>query len=348
MSPGPLEICDPEGDIRLTVPLAIESGVEQQKCFIVSSKAMRLACDPWKKMLAPDSPFAEREKVGQGELSLPEDDAAPLAILLHIAHLNFDKIPQYMTFKDLLDLAVLTDKYGATKLVRPWIKSWICDVQHLLLMPAFEQWLWIAWEFGQIANFRRLAEHLVTEVRETADGRCITRSGRILDPLADSCRLPPDIIESILDVRRQVLQSLFDVFQPIIGKFTASDPYIKFCQNSHKNEASRRECELQTLTFASISLSIRQVGLSLEKSWVDEKDWSLAEITEKLLSIEGIPRRYPEGYIGSDVCANMAWRLRRAVERVLTTISSPVQDSHLHHLQRQAKACGLASRRRTV
>lgn len=193
MQPSRSETCDPEGDIRLTAPLTI-LGVKQQKTFLVSSKAMRLACDVWNKMLAPDSPFLEAKEVGHGKLSFPEDDAAPLAILLHIAHLNFDKVSHYISFQQLLDLAVLTDKYGATKLVRPWIQSWIAVVQHLLLQPAYEEWLWIAWEFGQSRSFRQLAVHLVQEVKRTADGQCVTQKGRILDPSADNCHLPPDII----------------------------------------------------------------------------------------------------------------------------------------------------------
>ncbi|KAL1633265.1 hypothetical protein SLS58_011154 [Diplodia intermedia] len=198
--PSLSETCDPEGDIRLIAPLTIV-GVEHQKTFIVSSKAMRLACKAWNKMLAPDSPFLEAKEV---ELSFPEDDAAPLATLLHIAHLNFDRVSHHISFQPLLDLAVLTDKYGATKLVRPWIKSWIASVQHLLLEPAHEEWLWIAWEFGQTTSFQQLAIHLVQEVKMTVDGQCVTQTGRILDPSADNCRLPPDIIESIMEIRLNV------------------------------------------------------------------------------------------------------------------------------------------------
>lgn len=193
IQPSLSETCDPEGNIRLTAPLTI-LGVKQQKAFIVSSKTMRLACKVWNRMLAPDSPFLEAKQVGHGKLSFPEDDAAPLAILLHIAHLNFDKVSHHISFQQLLDLAVLTDKYGATKLVRPWIRSWIANVQHLLLQTAHEEWLWIAWEFGQTTPFRQLAVHLVQEVKMTVDGQCVTQKGRILDPSADNCRLPPDII----------------------------------------------------------------------------------------------------------------------------------------------------------
>lgn len=153
------EICDPYGDLDLIAPV-MTAGAELNKRFKVSSKTMSRVCQAWKKMLDPDCPFVEARMVGQGELSLPEDDAAPLAILLHIAHLNFDRVPQELSFEELLALAVLTDKYDGTRLVQPWIQSWIAGLEYLLLEPGYEEWLWIAWEFGQLESFQRLALHL--------------------------------------------------------------------------------------------------------------------------------------------------------------------------------------------
>ncbi|KAF2136032.1 uncharacterized protein K452DRAFT_313517 [Aplosporella prunicola CBS 121167] len=174
-----------------------------------------------------------------------------------------------MNFRSLLDLLILTDKYGATKLVRPWIKTWIADVQHLLLEPAYEEWLWIAWEFGRLASFQELAVHLVKEVRVTANGRCVTQKGRILDPSGESCQLPPDIIESILGVRQQVIQSLFDIFQRFIKEFAAVRSQNIYgtrcnCSSMQENQDDKRQCDI--LAFGSLTLSLHQAGLSLEKS----------------------------------------------------------------------------------
>ncbi|KAF2137702.1 uncharacterized protein K452DRAFT_291307 [Aplosporella prunicola CBS 121167] len=321
-----LENCDPEGDIRLTAPLITTPGVKTQKSFIVSSNALRLACDPWNKMLAPDSPFAEKGKIGQGELSFPDDNAAPLAILLHIAHLNFDKVPQNMNFRSLLDLSILTDKYGATKLVRPWIKTWIAD------------------EFGRLASFQELAVHLVKEVRVTANGRCVTQKGRILDPSGESCQLPPDIIESILGVRQQVIQSLFDIFQRFIKEFAAVRSQNIYgtrcdCSSMQENQDDKRQCDI--LAFGSLTLSLHQAGLSLEKSWVDKKDRSITELSTKLLGIEVVMRGH-RGY--SSTCKNwlLKTELQQSINMVLSNIPSPVKDIHRRHLQRQAAACGAA------
>ncbi|KAL1615455.1 hypothetical protein SLS54_008986 [Diplodia seriata] len=335
------ETCDPEGDIRLTAPLTI-LGVKQQKTFIVSSKAMRLACKAWNKMLAPDSPFLEAKEVGHGKLSFPEDDAAPLATLLHIAHLNFDKVSSYTSFQPLLDLAVLTDKYGATKLVRPWIKTWIANVQHMLLVPAYEEWLWIAWEFGQTTSFQKLAIHLVQEVKLTADGQCVTQKGRILDPSADSCHLPPDIIESIMEIRLNVIQSLFDIYQSSIAKFTgarAANDKGTLCLNIYGDFDARRKCD--ALTFGSLTLSLRQAGLSVESSWVNNDDCSVRELSQKLL---GIQLFKCQDNAHRFECANssLETELQQSVQKVMASIPSPVKDSHIRHLQRQFEACGVA------
>ncbi|OJD38598.1 nuclear pore protein [Diplodia corticola] len=292
-SPRPIELppleesCDPDGDMRLTAPVRTPN-LKQQKCFVVSSKAMRLACAPWRVMLAPDGPFLEAQKIGQKELSFPDDDAAPLTTLLHIAHLNFDKVPQNMTFRSLLSLAVLTDKYGATRLVRPWIKSWITDVSHLLLDPGYEEWLWIAWEFGQIASFQQLARKLVSDVRMTSGGRFALRMGRILDPLADDSYLPPDIIESILNVRQQVIEDLFEIYRGHIQRFKAP-----VCGNTFEILSARKKCDLWT--FGSLTLPLHQAGLSLETPWTADTNWSIAELSQKLLSIKVVPfkHRFP-------------------------------------------------------
>ncbi|KAL1643529.1 hypothetical protein SLS58_004889, partial [Diplodia intermedia] len=113
---------DPQGDTRLLVKVD-----ESDKVFVVCAKAMCLACDAWKCMLSPDGFFKEAQPAADGmrEVELPEDDGNALAILLNIAHLRFDEVPETLTFSELLALSVLTDKYGAAKLVKPRVKTWI-------------------------------------------------------------------------------------------------------------------------------------------------------------------------------------------------------------------------------
>lgn len=150
-----------EGDTRLLVKA---DGVN--KVFVVSSQVMRLACDAWSRMLAPDGYFKEAQPTADGmkEVELPDDEGEALDILLNIAHLRFDKVPRTLDFQNLLDVAVLTDKYGITKLVEPWVHKWLENAKETFNIRSHEQWLWIAWEFGDAETFNQVCEHLVKTI----------------------------------------------------------------------------------------------------------------------------------------------------------------------------------------
>ncbi|KAK8159925.1 hypothetical protein BC567DRAFT_167590 [Phyllosticta citribraziliensis] len=131
----------------------------------------------------------------QREVALPDDDPTALKILLDIAHLRFKLVPATLDFPVLLKVTVLTDKYDATRLIRPWATSWINAAQHLVVRPGYEEWLWIAWELGQRHTFNNLTNHLVRTARLEENGKCVTEKNRTLDPCGTTHQnLPPDIV----------------------------------------------------------------------------------------------------------------------------------------------------------
>lgn len=193
-SPQTAVYFDPDGDTRL---LVTADGVE--KVFIVSSKIMTRVCDSWNHMLSPGGYFTESQPGPDGmkEVSLPDDDGDALSILLNIAHLNFEKVPDGLKFRKLLAVSVLTDKYGATKLVRPWVKAWVGQQIHKLEAFGHEEWLWMAWEFGLQCHFDTLVATLTRNAR-LENGRCciLHSSGckKFLSPQKENDFYPPDIL----------------------------------------------------------------------------------------------------------------------------------------------------------
>jgi hypothetical protein len=171
---------DHKGDVRLLV---------DQTILVVSSKAMSLISDPWNAMLGPEGAFSEAKSGRSEPIPLPDDDLGALSIILNIAHLRFDKVPAHLEFNQLLRLAVLTDKYQATQIVRPWISTWIKGLEHLANKDGHEEWLWIAWEFGLSNSFERVAKRLVLQSRTNSDKQCLTSSGKVLDK-----NMPPGIV----------------------------------------------------------------------------------------------------------------------------------------------------------
>ncbi|KAF9629993.1 hypothetical protein BFW01_g174 [Lasiodiplodia theobromae] len=92
-----------------------------------------------------------------------EDDPDALALLLRIAHLKFNEVPRALSLDALYEVAVLTDKYFATSLVKPWIKQWIEPLKISRIQWHDIKWLWIGWEFGDEDLFNRSVQWLLKD-----------------------------------------------------------------------------------------------------------------------------------------------------------------------------------------
>lgn len=146
------------GDLRLRV------GPEgQHTIFVVLSSSVRLASPVFHSMLNPHSPFMEGHSLGR-EFSFPEDDALSFYILLLIAHIQFSKLPEILSTKELFSLSVVCDKYDAVSTVRPWLDRWIAHAGQKDNDPLQVQlWLFIAWVAGDTAAFQLYNRNLALD-----------------------------------------------------------------------------------------------------------------------------------------------------------------------------------------
>lgn len=155
---------DSSGDLKLLVK---DTG-QQWKTLVVSSNAMCLASPVWRAMLDPKGHFREAT---EQEVRFPEDDLDALLIVLRIAHLKFRQLPESVTFKGLVDLAVLCDKYDTVAVVRKWLPQRLAPWHKHHLSPGFEEWLSVAWTFGDFATFPILTTSLVVSCDIDGAGR---------------------------------------------------------------------------------------------------------------------------------------------------------------------------------
>ncbi|KAF2135810.1 uncharacterized protein K452DRAFT_158783 [Aplosporella prunicola CBS 121167] len=326
---------DPNGDVRLLVPAPTPDSEETAKTFIVSSRVMGLACNAWDRML--NGHFKESQGAGADgdvrEVAFPDDDAAALMVLLNIIHLRFKEVPYQLPFATLVELAVLTDKYDLTTLVRPWYFTWMAGMQGHLLAPGFEQWLWVAWEFGHLDNFKTLADHLVRTVRVNGslseDGRlmCVTQGGKVLDPLDISQHMPPDIIENIIAIQQKVISAILDVYYKTLENYTSAyNSGRTVCQS----EAGKRfECD--AMAFGSLVLPLQQTGLGLVRTFAATEQLSVEELSAKLQGIQVM--HYHEE--SNCISKGMDKVIREIVQSMVSSIPCPLLPSHLSHIARQ-------------
>ena len=118
-----------DGDLRIHVTCSSErkkrlTGSDlplgDQETFVVSSAVMRIASPVWRTMFDPQGHFMESQcSFTHGEMDFPEDDADALLCVLRIAHLQFRTLPKTLDYAQLLNLAIICDKYDTVAIVRP-------------------------------------------------------------------------------------------------------------------------------------------------------------------------------------------------------------------------------------
>lgn len=171
---------DPNGDRCLIVGTG-----DNQKRFRVSSNAMCLASPVWKAMFTGGWKETTTE-----EISFPEADPNALSIALRIAHLQFKDLPSSVNFKELLRLAGICDEYDLVKIVRPFLAKWIERFERLALKNEYpEEWLLVAWTFGNRDVFGSITRRILLYARTNADGQCLNEKNKILEDF-----MPSDII----------------------------------------------------------------------------------------------------------------------------------------------------------
>ncbi|KAK8188459.1 hypothetical protein IWZ00DRAFT_576839 [Phyllosticta capitalensis] len=328
---------DDNGDLRLIVSNKMRP--RSSNIFLVSSKAMSMACDPWNSMLNGQFKESQPSSSGEREVELPDDHPNALAIPLHIAHLRFDLIPEQPTFSTLLNIAVLSDKYDATHILRPWATSWVNALSHTVEEPGYEEWLWVAWEFGQAKIFEDIATRLVRTINIGPDGKCQTPEGKILDPASSRQYLPPEIIESIMAIREKTVVDLLDIFYSKLESFVKNHSSGMTVCFGPKNENKVRQVECDAMVFGSLSLSLLEVGLSSQRMDPVAVTMSVDQLLEKLREVQAYETVIHE----TGGCKNLTTNesLLEYLEDVENSIPSPVLDLHHRHLQRQAKKLGL-------
>lgn len=135
----------------------------------VSSDALCLASPVWKKFVYPPWEI-ENEPEEEKQIDFSEDDSDALLILLNIAHLRFDQVPDCLPYQLLLDVATLCDQYDCVALVRPWLLTshWLKDEEIESASRCQPQWLFIAWVFGRELLFESIAKSLVKTMTNVA------------------------------------------------------------------------------------------------------------------------------------------------------------------------------------
>jgi hypothetical protein len=135
------------------------------------------------------------------QLDFTEDDRDALLILLEIAHLKFENIPEKpMSLESLFYLAVLCDKYDCVKLLRPWLFRWY-DYTTLFYERSrrLEQLLFVEWAFKK-DNLNKLTLLAVKTLglKPSRDYEFQTKKGQGKGAAIDLDHFPPTVLSEFI------------------------------------------------------------------------------------------------------------------------------------------------------
>ncbi|KAF4534778.1 Nuclear pore protein [Lasiodiplodia theobromae] len=252
-----------------------------------------------------------------------EDDPDALALLLRIAHLKFNEVPRALSLDALYEVAVLTDKYFATSLVKPWIKQWIEPLKISRIQWHDIKWLWIGWEFGDEDLFNRSVQWLLKDSDDLEQ--------YLQDP---EIATPPGLLESIAKARTKTINKILDEIYKYVDQYrVAYTPGLSsgFCIKG----PNARKCD--ALVFGSLALTLLQLGLTIDRRKSASITESINTIAEKVQSMQIY--ECDDDDSDHESCTSFQTALQSKVAKTVRKIPSPIQESHQIHLTRKKGLC---------
>jgi hypothetical protein len=174
-----LKCIDPQGDV------VINTSAEGFS-LLVSSKILSVASPVFAAMFSPH--FREGNSLATASapitIDLLEDAPAALENICNVLHYKHDLVTVQMRFHDLLEIAVVADKYDLAKSLGPWRDKWLNRV----ILPdcgscdggGWQREIFMMYVFGQASEFKSYTSMAITWTEPCEE------EGAMFEPLPDS------------------------------------------------------------------------------------------------------------------------------------------------------------------
>jgi hypothetical protein len=126
-------------------------------------------------------------------LNLKGDYPDAIRIILQIGTHEYPNLPKKLDFPDLVRLAEAAARWDCHALLAPFIDDWVAPWRARMCHPGYEQWLYIAHEFGYEDEYLGLSRRLATHCSVDAQDRLLALDGTVLEhrgkfPLDTLCK----------------------------------------------------------------------------------------------------------------------------------------------------------------
>ncbi|KAL0940476.1 nuclear pore protein-like protein [Colletotrichum truncatum] len=250
---------DPNGDLYLNVGAEVE---KTTKTYFVCSKALSRASTVFRKMLYGGFAESGHSDVDHGwTVDLPEDRQEPLELMLHIVHGAFDMVPEKLELTELYTFLVVTEKYDATAITRPWAKGWVEAVKSSLQNPLL---LGVAYELGDYQTFNAMVMKIATECHLDNDGDLVfgfageSRDSYDYKLRNLDCLIPDGLLDDASAIRKTLLIAMLDPYLNLYGALKNGDR----CMSSPGDPSGGKRCDSMLLGSLIRSFTAQNMDLT--------------------------------------------------------------------------------------
>jgi hypothetical protein len=114
------------------------------------------------------------------KLLLPNDSPDVMVQIMRIVHSKFNVVAQSLSFRQLVDLAVTSERYKMNQILIPFLPRWSMPYRQSILEPGKEEWLFVAYQFGYEEDYRLLAKHMAWNCRVDKLGYLVNSAGNVI------------------------------------------------------------------------------------------------------------------------------------------------------------------------
>lgn len=102
----------------------------------------------------------------------PNDDPYAFSVIMNVRQRRTGTVPKRVDFRTLIQIALLSQRYGLNTALQPQERIWIRYLKHTIptsLTDKLLPWLWISWVFEMRPEFKTLTTIAQKEARYSID-----------------------------------------------------------------------------------------------------------------------------------------------------------------------------------
>lgn len=177
----------PNSDLKWFIHVSDDSTSDGERFYQVSKHFISHHSPLWDAAVAQNARRVENvsQHTYEVQVMFTNDDHRAMCLVLCIMHQNLHSLPGLLTLEELKNLVETTAKYDLIPLVARFLDQWFSIYRGPLNEPEQEDWLAVAYHFGNDIMYLEIAKYLAFQSQVDERGALLVpETGRPLQAIS--------------------------------------------------------------------------------------------------------------------------------------------------------------------